>query len=114
MASAVSRIHGQKERLVLDLAQHAHRLIGHAPVEVRLVGHVALLALGRVGEIRRRRARDLRLVVVVVLVIEKLRRAPRPPVTLLGRVPVVKDLADVPRHVAMLLKVLRQRHHVGL
>ncbi len=104
----------QKERFVLDLAQHAAGLGGHPAVVIGLVRDVALFAVPRPGQVGRQRFVHARSVVAVVGVVEELVGAPRLPVAFLFGVPVMEDLAHVSGHVAMLFEPLGQRDHVGV
>ena len=113
------KAHGQEERLVLHLVEHAHGLCCHTAVVVGFVRDVPAFGDGRVSvlpvalgrEIWGRFTGNLRCVVAVVCKVQKLRRTPRARIPLCGRVPVVKDFSGAARFIAVLLEPLRQRAH---
>ena len=117
------KTHRQKKRLILHLRQHTHRFDRHPPIVVSLIRHVvtgrdALLRIpaptSHLHQIRRQRPLNLRRVRPMIRIVQKLIRTPGPPIPLLRRVPVVKNLPHTPRRVALLLEPKRQGRHLRI
>ncbi len=105
--------HSQEEGLVLQLPQRLDRGGGDATVEVGLVGHVATFRAREPREIGGQLPLDLWFVAAVGRVVHDGGDAPRLRVPLeVVLTPVVEDLADAARVVAVLLEQLRQGHDV--